>query len=169
MKKPRQLKTKDIPKLRRYLLKKQRGLCLICCNPIKEGEAVLDHHHKKKVKGTGRVRGVLCRTCNVFLAKSENNCKRYKIKQSELPFVLRNMAKFLERKQLPYIHPSEAPKKQILKKSSYNKIIKAHTKSGAKKKIPEYRCNSKGKPVQGLTKALEWFFIKYEITPEFYK
>jgi hypothetical protein len=165
-KKPRQLKSTDVPKLRNFLLKKHHGLCQICDKVIGEGEAVLDHHHKKKVGGTGLVRGVLCRTCNVFLAKSENNCKRYKIQPHDLPRVLRNMADFLERKQLPYIHPSEAPKKQILKKSSYNKLRKAYK---GRAKFPTYRTNKKDKPVQGLTKQLDKLFKEYGISPEFYK
>ena len=162
--KPRQLLSKEIPSLRAHLLKKQNGLCLICGKRIEDGEAVLDHHHQKKIGGTGLIRGTLCRTCNVFLAKSENNCNRYKIQPDELPRVLRNMADYLEKKQLPYIHPSEKPKKQILKKSSYNKLKKAYT---GNIKFPVYRTR-KGKNTQGMTKPLQKLFDEYDIVPEFY-
>lgn len=94
---------------------------------------------------------------------------RYGITQEELPTVLRSVADYLERAQLPYIHPSEAPKKQILTKTSYNKLKKAYT---GKAKFPVYRTIKKGKTiknVQGLTKPLEKLFIEYGIEPTFYK
>jgi hypothetical protein len=148
------------------LLKKQGGLCPICGKKI--DDPVLDHHQKKKIKGTGLVRGVLCRMCNVLLAKMENNASRYAVSQDELPDVLVRMAKYLQKKHYPYIHPSEAPKKAILTKSSYNKLAKAHHAAGIRARLPEYRYNAKGKPVQGLTKPLEKLFNELGITPEFY-
>lgn len=161
----KQLKTKDIPKLRKHLLKKQKYICPICNKKIKKEDAVLDHHHKKKIGGTGKIRAVLCRTCNVFIAKIENNCKRYKITNEELPFVLENVKKYLTKTQLPYIHPSEAPQKKVLKKTSYNKLQKAYTGSA---KFPLYRTKG-NRNIQILTKQLEKLFIKYGIEPEFYK
>jgi hypothetical protein len=95
----KQLTAKEIPQLREEILKLQSGVCPICEHEI-DGDACLDHHHVKKVKGTGQIRGVLCRKCNVFIAKSENNCVRYGIDQSELPRILRNTAKYLEKTQL---------------------------------------------------------------------
>lgn len=162
----RQLKSNEVKSLRKYLLKKQKGKCLICKK--KTDDAVLDHHHKKRIKGTGQIRGVLCRTCNVLLAKSENNCVRYGVSHEELPEILISMSAYLKRKQLPYIHPSEAPKKPILTKSSYNKLVKV---VNGEKKIPEYRMHKtkKNKPVQGLTKPLEKLFNQFNIKPEFYK
>lgn len=162
----RQLKSSDIPKLRRHLLKKQNGICPICGKEIKD--PVLDHHHKKKIKGTGQIRGVICRTCNVFLAKCENNASRYLISQNELPSILIRLSKYLSRPHLPYIHPSEAPKRKILTKSSYNKLVSIHSKSAISGKIQPYRLTPKGKPAQGLTKPLQRLFEIYKITPEFY-
>ena len=167
MKKIRQLKSTEIESLRNYLLKKQKGICPICRKTIKK--PVLDHHHKKKIGGTGRIRKTICSNCNVFLAKIENNCKRYLISQEELPGVLLNISQYLSCKQLPYMHPSEAPKKPVITKSSYNKLAKAIIFSGKKTRFPEYRYNAKGKPVQGLTKLLEKLFDEFNITPEFYK
>lgn len=166
----KQLKSTEIKSLRERLLKKQKGVCPICGKKIVK--PVLDHHHKKKVGGTGRIRKVLCSACNIFLGKIENNSKRYLISNEELPHVLRRTSEYLLSPQLPIIHPSEAPKKKILTKSSYNKIAKLHEKALSRNekvpKLPVYRVNSKKKPVQGLTKPLEALFTYFKVKPEFY-
>jgi len=153
-----QLKSKDIPQLREKILKKQKGKCPICLNQIET--PCLDHSHVKKLKGTGLIRGVVCRACNIFLAKSENNCIRYGVKIKNLPLILRNMADYLEKDHYPYIHPTEAPKVKQLKKTSYKKLKKVYDK---KKKFPEYPKSKK------LTKDLKLLFKEYSIEPEFYK
>jgi RNase P subunit RPR2 len=153
-----QLKHKDIPKLRDKLLKKQKGICPICKKEIIS--PVLDHQHKRRINGTGQIRAVICRSCNVLLGKVENNCVRYGVQQDELPFILMNMSKFLKKEHLPYIHPSEIQKPPKLKKSSYNKLKKAATDI---RKFPEYPKSGK------LTKTLSRLFKKYNIHPEFYK
>lgn len=156
--KPKQLKWDEVSSLRGKLLQKQKGICPICKRHIVN--PVLDHHHIRRVKGTGQIRGVLCSACNVMLGKIENNCTRYCISQEELPETLRNMAKYLTKKQEPYIHPSEAPKIPKLMKSSYNELAKAMKDS--KYKIPEY-------PKSGrLTVRLAKLFEKFEIEPKFY-
>lgn len=48
---------KEIPAVREKLLKRQKGICPICKDQIKD--PCLDHDHT-----TGAVRGVLCRNCN---------------------------------------------------------------------------------------------------------
>ena len=157
-----QLMGKHIAALRINILnKKQGGYCLICNGAITEKEAVLDHHHKKRIKGSGLIRGVLCRTCNVFIAKSENNAVRYRISSADLPAVLRRTADYLEKEYYPYIHPSEKVKTPKLKKTSYNKLKKITDKDGVA--IPAY-------PVSGkLIKRLKTLFDWYKIEPEFYK
>lgn len=162
-----QLKQSDIPDLRSRLLTEQGGLCFICQKQPKQ--PVLDHSHTKKTKGTGLIRGVLCSQCNVFLAKVENNCTRYLISHEELPDILRKMAKYLEKEHLPYIHPSEKPKRPKLKKSSYNKLVKAHKEDLNKatgKRVPKLHPYPKSKV---LTKPLERLFALYNIKPEYYK
>jgi len=162
-----QLKHKELKELRKKLLEDQGGICLISGKPPKR--PVVDHHHKKKIKGTGLIRGVIDSNMNVFLAKIENNACRYGIDQSELPTILRNIANYLERDHYPYIHPTEEPKKQILTKLSYKKLRKAwESDTGRKPKLPEYR-TKKNKNIQTLTKQLEKLFIRYRIKPEFYK
>ena len=149
------LKHKEIPNLRETLLKEQGGICPICDKEIIK--PVLDHHHTKgSVKGTGRIRQVICNGCNIFLGKLENNCVRFGISQEALPTVLRNIVVYLRAEQTNYIHPSEVPKKRKLTKKSYNKLKKAATC-----KVPKYTGN--------YTKALERLFTKFNIKPEFYK
>lgn len=156
--KTKQLTQKELPELRDSILKKQDFKCIICKRIIED--PVLDHHHTKRIGGTGKIRGVLCRSCNVFLAKSENNSIRYCIAQNDLPRILRNMADYLEKEQYNILHPTEKPKEPKLKKSSYKKLVKAINN---KQKIPEY-------PKSGnLTKQLKLLYEKYNIKPEFYK
>lgn len=153
----RQLKPTEVKKFRNYILKKQRYRCPICKNKI--NDPVLDHSHQKKIGGSGLCRGVLCRTCNTFLGKMENNSKRYRISMSELPTVLENCAVYLRKEHLPYIHPSEKPKEPKLKKQSYNKLKRVYDMKPA---FPEYPASGK------LTVKLDALFKRYEITPEFY-
>lgn len=159
----RQLKSSEIAKFRVWALQKQNGLCLICGDPCTD--PVLDHSHQKKVKGTGLCRGVVCRTCNVFLAKSENNAVRYRISHKDLPRILRNIANYLERKHLPFMHPNEKPKEPILTKNSYNRLKKAYDGKGL---FPELRVDDKGNSIQKMTIKLTGLFKMYNIEPEFY-
>jgi hypothetical protein len=163
-----QLKQSDIPGYRKHILRKyQNGKCAISGVPPKR--PVLDHHHKKRIKGTGRVRGVIDSNMNVFLAKIENNASRYGIDQKELPRILRNIAKYLEKPQYPYIHPSEKPPAKLIKKSSFNKLVKALKSSNYRGKLPVFPVAPRGKPgKQKLTKALEKLYDRVDIKPEFY-
>lgn len=154
-----QLQQKHIEMVRKGILKAQKNICPICKKKI--DSPVLDHHHKKRIKGTGKIRGVLCRTCNVFIAKSENSATRYRVSQKELPSVLRNMADYLEREQYQYIHPSDRPKTPKLTKVSYNKMAKALKLT--KYAVPEF-------PKSGnLTQKLKTAFDRAGIEPQFYK
>lgn len=163
MKEPRQLKSSEIAKFREYMIKKQNGICPICKKPITD--PVLDHSHQKKVKGTGLCRGVVHRTCNVFLAKSENNAIRYRISQKELPSILRNIADYLDKPHLPFIHPNEKPKALKLMRSSYNKLKSVYR---GRKPIPDFRVDDKGRPNQKMTIPLQKLFDEYGIEPEYY-
>lgn len=155
----KQLKQSEIKDLRNKILSEdQHGVCLICGNKPKI--ACLDHSHKKKIHGSGLIRGVLCSSCNVFIAKSENNCMRYGFSQDDLPRILREMANYLERDHYQYIHPSEKPKPKKLKKSSYNALKRAYS---GKAKFPPY-------PKSGiLVKPIKRIYDKLGMTPEFYK
>lgn len=159
---PHRLKGCDLPGLRQQLLDEQDGECPICGLPV--DAPCLDHSHKRHTKGTGLVRGVLCRSCNVLLGKIENNCTRYKVSHKALPLVLRNMACYLERPHKNILHPSERERPKKLKKSSYNLLKKRAKAAGVPaKRMPDF-------PKSGLlTKPLEAMFLKYDLEPEFYK
>ena len=161
MKSPRQLKSSEIKSLRNWILKKQKGKCWICGQVPKT--ACLDHHHKKRIKGTGLIRGVLCSACNIFIAKSENNAIRYGVSNDQLPNRLRKFADYLEKRQYYYMHPSEAPKVPKLKKNSFKKIQKLYKAEFPNRKLLEYPKS------QHLTKKLRELYIIYNIEPEFLK
>lgn len=176
MKTPRQLKSTEIKSLRNWILhKKQDNKCLICGNEPKR--PCLDHDHKKRIKGTGLIRGVLCSTCNVFIAKSENNCVRYGIKIKDLPTILRSVADYLEKDQYPYIHPSEKPKDKHLKKNSIKKLRKFFEHRYPHRKVPEQlkfhlfkSGKKKGKEQpKKLTKFLETLYKEFSLEPDFKK
>jgi len=132
----KELNWAELKKLRERLIKIQKGKCPICTKQL--NNPVLDHHHTKRIKGTGRCRQVICATCNVFLAKIENNCKRYCIQNEDLPLVLRRIADYLEREPTKYLHPSERVFEK-LKKSDYNKIKKYYFKMYPNRRsFPEY-------------------------------
>lgn len=155
-----QLKQADIKTLRDKLLIDQGGICPICKKEIKS-KAVLDHQHKKRIKGSGLVRGVLCLNCNVFISKSENGCIRYNISQKELPGVLRNMADYFEAPHTNMIHPSEKEKDPVLSKRSFQQMAKKYKEMFPKKKELLY-------PKSGhLTKAIELMYKAVELEPVF--
>lgn len=161
MKKPKQLKSSDIKSLREHILKKQKGKCWICGEEPKV--ACLDHHHQKRIKGTGLIRGVLCSACNVFIAKSENNAMRYGVSKEALPDRLRKMADYLEKPHYPYLHPSEKPKDPKLKKRSFNVLAKKYKEEYPNRKELEYPKSQK------LTKNLNKLYQEFNIIPEFLK
>lgn len=153
---PKQLKQSDIPSYRAAILKKQNGLCIMCGHP--PHNPVLDHHHTKKNKGTGLIRGVLCSGCNVLLAKMENNCIRYGVSHEKLPYVLNRMADYLRKPQYSLIHPSEKAKAPRIMKSSWNEL-----KAKGKKMVPPYPKNGK------MNARLEKAFLLFNIEPRYYK
>lgn len=154
-----QLKQSDVAYVRDELIREQQNICPICDRELTR--PVLDHHHIKKVKGTGRVRQVICSNCNVFLAKIENNAARYGISVEELPNVVSNISTYLFRPQTIYIHPTEAPKRERITKRSYQKLCKKIKEMG---KNPP--CMSK---TGILTKPLREAYEKVDLEPEFYK
>lgn len=67
--------------LRKRLWEEQDRECGICWKSIElDGESYVDHDHK-----SGRIRGVLCRSCNLALAYTNEN-----------EFTLRNMIEWIK-------------------------------------------------------------------------
>jgi len=155
----RQLKHSEIPQLREALLDEQGGICPLCRREIMQGEACLDHEHKRRIKGTGQLRAVLCRNCNTFVGKLENNSRRCNITLRRLPMILRRVSKYLQEDHKPFIHPNEKEKPPKLQVLSYNKLAKLYS---GKAKFPEYPKTGK------LTVRLKALFEQYGIEPKFY-
>jgi len=155
------LQKKDIPVIREQIAEEQNNLCAICDEPLER--ACLDHAHTKRLKLDGRIRGVICSTCNVYLAKIENHCVRCGIKHKDLPRILRNIALYLELKTYPFVHPSEAPKPKKIQRASYNKLAKKLNKMGIGNRLCEFPASGR------LTKKLSKLYEVAGIEPEYYK
>lgn len=126
------LKQSEIKPLRDRLLKEQKGICPVCLKKVQL--PVLDHEHKKRYKGSGKIRGVLCSTCNSLLGKIENSIVRYRITKEQLPSVLRNLAVYISRPHLDFIHPSEKPKIKLLGKREFKKVAQYYSEKYPKRK-----------------------------------
>ena len=88
------------------LLKEQDGLCPLCGKEIDlttKGEGVIDHDHD-----TGRIRGLLHRSCNAAEGKISNAAARWGAKSSSyadiIPY-LKNLVAYLERPPKNLIYP----------------------------------------------------------------
>ena len=93
------------------LLKEQDGLCPLCRKPIdltEKGEGVLDHDHD-----SGRIRGVLHRSCNAAEGKISNAAARWGAKSSRyediVPY-LENLVAYLKTPARPVIYPMHKTK-----------------------------------------------------------
>lgn len=88
------------------LLKEQGGNCPLCGKPIDlhvKGEGVLDHDHD-----TGRIRGVLHRSCNAAEGKISNAAARWGAKSASYAAIidyLDNLIKYLRSPSKPVIYP----------------------------------------------------------------
>lgn len=90
---------------RRKLWKEQGGICPLCDKEIDlriKGEGVIDHDHD-----TGRVRGLLHRSCNAAEGKVANAAGRWGAKSTKyadvIPF-LERLVEYLKRPQSRYIY-----------------------------------------------------------------
>lgn len=93
------------------LLQEQGGLCPLCRKPIdlaEKGEGVLDHDHD-----SGRIRGVLHRSCNAAEGKISNAAARWGAKSSSyadiIPY-LENLVTYLKTPARPVIYPMHKTK-----------------------------------------------------------
>lgn len=168
----KQLKGKDLPSLRKRWWLENDKKCPILGVEIDLADTTLDHQHKLKGEladetGKGICRGVLSRIGNSWEGKITNNFKRLGLyKHIDIVTALRNLADYLEHNhiedEIKYIHPSEAPRRLKIKKSCYNKLIKAVSADDTfKKAVPKYTGN--------VTKPLVALFEKYQIEIEYYE
>lgn len=160
------LKSKDIKPLREKLHKEQDFICPVCEQKTPLSETTLDHQHKLfkdqplGENGAGLIRGVLCKQCNSVEGKIFNSLRRMGMHKKDISFseILRNLADYLERDNLPLVHPTEIPKEPKIKKTCYNKLKKVCTV-----KMPAYPKSGK------LTKELEKLFIRFNVDIEYLK
>ena len=165
-----QLKHKDLKPLREKWHNEQDGICPILKKAYPIEFFCVDHQHKlinesPSEDGKGLCRGAIHLQANSLEGKISNAFKRLGLhKHIELTDYLRNLADYLESNRIHtgelLIHPTEAPKKKKLMKSSWNELNKQLCFLG-KKEIPEYK-NKRG----NLTKPLEQLFKHYNITPK---
>lgn len=114
------LRTSDIKILREQWAKSQKNLDPITLKQIEK--KVLDHNHT-----TGEIRAVLDYNSNQFLGKIESAFKRFMYKEDKesLPFILRQIADYLE---YPIIT-------KILHPKHISILIKRHSRMDIKSQI----------------------------------
>lgn len=171
----KKIKHSELKALRQEMYDAQDGICPILKIKLPVEQFVVDHEHRKNKSkpigsgdGSGLIRGAIQRHANALEGKITNNWRRNGMDKFDitLPDFLRNLADYLERDNTDIVHPSELPSPKIVKKSCFNKLVKAMQKEG--KVAPTYRLSPKGKKIQKLTKTLAKQFETYNIDVEFY-
>lgn len=102
-----QMKNKDVPILREQLLLEQNELCTLCGQTCES--PCLDHSHF-----SGKIRGVICRNCNVALGRFENGCVRSGRKDRMMDIAM-NLFTYLSNER-DDIHPTYGKIKKRRKK-----------------------------------------------------
>ena len=165
-----QLKHKDLKPLREKWHNEQAGICPILKKEYSIEFFCVDHQHKlvnelPSEDGKGLCRGAIHKQANSLEGKISNAFKRLGLhKHIELTDYLRNLADYLDNNRIHkgelLIHPTEAPKKPKLMKSSYNELSKKIEDHSFYEwvKLPCYKGN--------FTKPLEKLFKEYGITPK---
>jgi hypothetical protein len=99
------IRYKDIPIIKKKLLKKQKNMCPIChrdLSLLKSRDVCLDHNHKN-----GRIRSVLCRGCNSLEGKYQRAFTRVGHKNQGVNYkaFLQGLIEYVDYKETKYIHP----------------------------------------------------------------
>jgi len=178
----KQLKQKDLKKIRAFFHKKQNGICPILKMKFPVEDMVVDHQHANNAKNLGKpneiglIRGVIHRASNSIEGKIANSYIRVGLHKFNisLPEFLRNLADFIENPpltHLQYLHPSEAPKPKRLKKTSVKKLMKLFQVNYSNRKIPScfiYNAQDE-KNGKKLSKTLKKFYEEFKLKPSFLK
>lgn len=95
----RRLRQTEVKGYRERTLGVQQNKCALCGEDLTTEEAVLDHDHK-----TGRIRGVIHRSCNALLGKIENNYRRCGL--NNLGAFIQGTMHYIGKEQAEVFHPS---------------------------------------------------------------
>lgn len=125
------------------LLREQGGLCPLCGKEIdlsEKGEGVLDHDHD-----TGRIRGLLHRSCNAAEGKISNAAARWGAKSASysaiIPY-LENLVRYLKAPQKNMIYPMhKTPDEKRVARNA--KAREARAAVAAKRKLAQLRKGTK--------------------------
>lgn len=159
-----QLKSNEIQTIRDNILKEQNGCCALCGCEINEVSGVsLDHQHMTKKEtigedGAGLVRGVLCRSCNLWEGKIWNSTQRYRQPKNvnDRIEMLEKLIEYYKQPNKMLVHPNEKVKEPVVSKKNYNRLKKIYS---GRRKFPEYPASGK------LTIALKQLFEDHNIEP----
>ena len=100
------LKYTEIKPTRLKHIDEQNNLCALCNHVL--DAPVLDHDHK-----SGHIRKVLCRGCNFFLGKIENNLTRNRITDDKLFNIINNLREYITTDYTSnQIHPTHNKKRR---------------------------------------------------------
>lgn len=100
------MRYKDIPVIRNAIILEQRGICVLCGEILQN--PCLDHAHDD----TGRIRGVLCRSCNSAAGVIERMLARYNLRDKDkLRIFLDNFVDYINNTRYEdLIHPVHTTK-----------------------------------------------------------
>jgi len=90
----------EMSQVREILHRLQKGYCRLCRKPVSIEDGVLDHS-----KSTGRIRGLLHRSCNTFEGKIRAAC-RWMGKTRSVEENLKLLIEYLELDPTSLIHPN---------------------------------------------------------------
>lgn len=116
----------------RHLKVEQNGLCPLCAQPIDlsiKGEGVIDHDHD-----TGRIRGVLHRSCNAAEGKAANAISRWGSKSATYEAIIAFATRLLAYwNQVPteYIYPMHLTPEEKAIKAKAKARVRVATKRAA--------------------------------------
>lgn len=131
---------------KKHLTEVQGGRCLLCNDPIDltiKGEGVIDHDHR-----TGRIRGILHRSCNAAEGKVLNAAGRWGAKSTDIAVVgpwLERLVKYWQQPQLELVYPThETEEEKNDKRKARQREIRALAK--AKREIAKQKKGQNGTP-----------------------
>lgn len=124
----------------RHLQTVQGGLCPLCGKPIDmtiKGEGVIDHDHD-----TGRIRGILHRSCNAAEGKVSNAAARWGAKSSQYTDIiafLKATVEYLSTEPTDMIYPThKTPEEKAEAAKQKARVRKAVSR--ARKTVKEAKC-----------------------------